>query len=130
MAMKRRKRKTVLSTASRALARQIAKALFDHKGIDIVALDFRRRMSFTDFFIICTGTSDRHVQALADGIDKELAKKKIYPIGKEGYRLGHWILLDYGDVVAHIFHKTERDHYRLEHLWHDIPRVVFKGVNS
>jgi ribosome-associated protein len=129
MVIKKKKRKTVSGSASRALARRIAKALSEHKGIDIVALDFRKRMSFTDFFIICTGTSDRHVQALADGIDKDLSKDKIFPLSREGYRLGRWILLDYGDVVAHIFHKTDRDHYRLEQLWHDIPRVIFKGVN-
>ena len=113
---------------SRTLARRIAKALSDHKAVNIVALDFRKSHSFTDFFIICTGTSDRHVQALADAVDKTISQQKLHPLSKEGYQLGHWVLLDYGDVIAHVFHKTEREHYRLEQLWHDIPRVSFKGI--
>lgn len=87
-------------------------------------------MGFTDFFVICTGTSDTHVQSLADAVDKTMSKQKIVQIGREGYRLGHWVLLDYGDVVVHIFYRTERELYRLERLWHDIPRVSFRGVND
>lgn len=113
---------------SRTLARRIAKALSDHKGLNIVALDFRKYKTFTDFFIICTGTSDRHVQALANAIDEKISKKEVHPISQEGYKMGRWILVDCGDVVAHIFHKTEREHYRLEQLWHDIPRISFKGI--
>jgi len=128
MAVKRKKKIALLTP--RLLVRQIAKVLSDHKGIDIVVLDFTKLMTFTDFFVICTGTSDRHVQSLADAVDKELSKKNFSPISVEGYHLGRWILLDYGDVIIHIFHKTEREYYRLEHLWHDVPRVIFKGINS
>ncbi len=115
---------------SRTLAKKVAKAANDRKAIDIVVLDFRKHLGFTDFFIICSGTSDRHVQAISDAIEDDLRKLNSKPFGSEGYKLGHWAVLDYGDVVAHVFHQEEREHYRLEQLWHDIPRLSFKGINA
>jgi ribosome-associated protein len=115
---------------SRTLARQIAEAASNHKAIDLVVLDLRKLSSFTNFFVICSGSSDRHVQAIADAIEDAMGKRKERLIGEEGYRLGHWVVLDYGDVVAHIFHPVEREHYRLEKLWHDVPRVRMKGITS
>lgn len=115
---------------SRTLARRIAEAASDRKAIDLVILDLRKLSSFTDFFVICTGSSDRHVQAIADAIEEAMDKCKERLLGEEGYRLGHWVALDYGDVVCHIFHPIEREHYRLERLWHDVPRVKIKGITS
>ncbi|MFH1873956.1 MAG: ribosome silencing factor [Pseudomonadota bacterium] len=115
---------------SRTLARKVAKAASDRKAIDIVVLDFRKHLSFTDFFVICSGTSDRHVQAITDAIEDDLRKQKSKPISCEGYRFGHWTVLDYGNVVAHVFHQEERQHYRLEQLWHDMPKIFFKGINA
>jgi len=115
---------------SRTLARHIAEAASDRKAIDLVILDLRKLSSFTDFFVICTGSSDRHVQAIAQAVEDAMGKRKARLIGAEGYRLGHWVVLDYGDVVAHIFHHVDRDHYRLDKLWHDVPRVKMKGITS
>lgn len=115
---------------SRLLARRIAKTAYEHKGLDIVVMDFRKAVSFTDFFVIVSGTSDRHIQAVSGAVEEDLSKKKIEPVSKEGYKLGRWIVLDYSDVVVHIFHPTEREHYRLEELWHDVPRVNIKGITE
>lgn len=123
------RKKTPRST-SKTLARSIASAASDRKAVDLIVLDLTKLSAFTDFFVICTGNSDRHVQAIADSIEDAMRKKGVRLIGEEGYRLGHWVVLDYADVVAHIFHPTEREHYRLDRLWHDVPRVTMKGITS
>lgn len=115
---------------SRTLARRIAEAASDHKAEDLVVLDLRKIRGFTDFFVICTGRSDRHVLAIADAIEDKLTKLKVRQLSEEGYRLGHWVVLDYGDVVCHIFHPTEREHYNLEKLWFDVPRIKMKGITT
>jgi ribosome-associated protein len=115
---------------SRALAKKIASLASDHKAIDIAVLDLRKLTSFTDFFIICSGASDRQVQALASAIYDGLKKLGHLPLGEEGLRTGHWALIDYGDVVTHIFYASDRVHYQLEKLWYDAPRLVFKGING
>ncbi len=116
--------------ASRALVGRVARAAADHKAEDLVILDMRKSNGFTDFFMICTGRSDRHVIAIADAIEEEMTKHKERLLSEEGYRLGRWVVLDYGDVVAHIFYPAEREHYRLEKLWHDAPRMKIRGVTS
>jgi len=120
--------KKVRHPTSRTVVKHIATAASDRKALDLVILDLRKLAGFTDFFVICTGTSDRHVLAIADAIEEEMTKKRIRMLSEEGYRLGHWVVLDYGDVVAHIFHPTEREHYKLERLWHDVPRLRIKGI--
>ncbi|MFH0800541.1 MAG: ribosome silencing factor [Pseudomonadota bacterium] len=115
---------------SRALAKRIAEIADDHKAVDIVVLDLKKLTSFTDYFVIASGASDRQVQSVAGAISEELKKAGRRPLGEEGLGSGQWALIDYGEVVAHIFYHEERDHYQLEKLWHDAPRVVFKGINS
>lgn len=115
---------------SRLLARKIAKIASAHKAGDIIVLDLRKLVSFTDYFVIASGGSDRHVQAIADSIHDDIRKAGRLPLGEEGMRQGHWALIDYGDVVAHIFYESDRRHYQLERLWHDATRVVFKGIND
>jgi len=84
--------------------------------------------SFTDYFFICSGTSDRQVQAIAEGIQEVLEGKGIRALGLEGTREGKWILIDYEDVVVHIFLEPVRQVYDLEGLWMDAPRInVQKG---
>lgn len=112
-------------TTPRMLARRIFKIADDHKAKDTVVLDLRKLTSFTDYFIISSGTSDRQVQAIAAAIREELKNDGRLPFGEEGLYSGHWALLDYGDAVAHIFYHTEREHYGLEKLWYDAPRVKF-----
>lgn len=114
----------------RTLARAIAQAASDTKAIDIVVLDLQKLTSFTDYFIICSGASDRQLSAIANAIRQSVKAKGRLPIGFEGERSSHWMVVDYGDVVAHIFHQDERDYYQIERLWADAPRITFIGVTS
>ena len=95
----------------------------DKKALDLQILDVQEQSSFTSFFIICSGTSDRHVQAIASHIEVSGKHAGVYPLGMEGFREGRWILLDYGDVVIHIFHEPVREFYNLERLWTEAPRI-------
>ena len=88
----------------------------------MVILDMKKMSNFTDFFVIASGTSQRQVQAISDGIEEELSKKKISLWHLEGYQEAQWIVMDYGDVVAHLFLEETRDFYRLERLWGGAPR--------
>ena len=100
-----------------------ARAALDHKAIDLVILEVKNLSSFTDYFLICSGNSDRQVQAIANHMEETLGKQGFPPLGIEGKREGRWILLDYGDVVIHIFYQPVREFYDLERLWVDAPRV-------
>lgn len=111
---------------SRDLAKTVAQAALDIKADDLVVLDLRRISSFTDFFVIASGRSDRQVQAISDHIKEEVEKKRALLLGVEGYLQGHWILMDYGSVVAHIFYEETRPFYSLEKLWGEAPRVKFR----
>ena len=108
---------------SQDLAKEIFLAASEIKAEEPLVLDLRQLTSFTDFFVILGGQSDRQVQAITDNIMQVLRKKRIKPLGIEGYETGHWILLDYGSVVAHVFYKDTRDFYALEKLWADAPRM-------
>ncbi|MCK9229390.1 MAG: ribosome silencing factor [Syntrophales bacterium] len=79
--------------------------------------------SFADYFIVCSGNSDRQVQAIAEAIRDGLKKNNILPLGIEGERAGQWILMDYGDLVVHIFYEPLREFYNLEGLWSDAPSM-------
>ncbi len=105
------------------LADLCAKIAADNKGEDIVILDVRKISSFTDFFVILSGRSTRHVQALAESLENELRSKRVSSSRAEGLSEGKWVLLDFADVVVHIFYHEQRDFYDLEGLWHDAPRV-------
>lgn len=95
----------------------------DGKGEDIVVLDVRKISSFTDYFVILSGRSTRHVQALAENLENELRSKRINTSRAEGLTEGKWVLLDFDDVIVHIFYHEQRDFYDLEGLWHDAPRL-------
>jgi ribosome-associated protein len=99
------------------------KAAIEKKAQDPVLLEMRGISSITDYFFLCSGRSDRQVQAIAQGIEDELKKKGIRPLGQEGTVEGRWILMDYEDVVVHIFLEPVRRFYDLEGLWIDAPRV-------
>lgn len=105
------------------LAKEIRNAALDIKAEDPTVLDVSKLTSFTDYFVIVSGRSDRQVQAIADNILEKLREKKIKPLGVEGYETGHWILMDFGTVVAHIFYTETRLFYALEKLWSDAPRI-------
>lgn len=101
------------------------KCVDEKKGIGIVVLDLREIASFTEFFIIASGTNQRQVQAIADEIDEQLKKQlRTKAVRVEGYNSAEWVLVDYGDFVVHIFDKEFRDYYDLERLWRDAGRVT------
>ena len=109
------------------LAQAIARIADEKKARDIVLLDLRQLTSITDYFVICTGEVDQHVKAIADEIEKRLAPRD-KPWHIEGYQHQSWILLDYVDVVVHIFQPETRQYYNLEKLWADAPRQTFPGA--
>ncbi len=96
---------------------RIIKMLEDKKAIDIVEIDVKEKTTFTDCFIVASGTSNTHVKSLADNIEKDLKADRILARKIEGYESGRWILMDYGEVVVHVFHPDEREFYDLEQLW-------------
>jgi ribosome-associated protein len=115
--------KNLVDRSSLELAQILSKIALDKKAEDLIILDVSKLSSFTDYFIILSGRSTRHVQGLADAISSELSRKRIKDGSVEGLKEGLWVLLDYGDVVVHIFYKEERSFYDLEGLWHDAPRI-------
>jgi ribosome-associated protein len=100
-------------------------AALDRKVKDLIVLDVRKFSSFTDFIIIMTGTSDLHVIRTAQYIQEALSAQDTRPIGVEGTAEGRWVLMDYGDVIIHIFLEAVRLFYDLEGLWHDVPRTRY-----
>ena len=94
-----------------------AKAADDKKARDLVALDISGIASFASYFLLCTGDSSRQMQAIADEVEKQLKASGLRPSHVEGYRNSEWILLDYLELVVHIFSKTARAYYDLERLW-------------
>tara|TARA_B100001996_G_C18141524_1_gene393156 strand:- start:134 stop:502 length:369 start_codon:yes stop_codon:yes gene_type:complete len=106
--------------SNQPLLKQILDLALEKKAGQIIALDIRGISSLTDFFIICHGDSEPHVKAITDHIRKGTEHK---PRHLEGYENQNWILLDYFDVIIHIFKKSEREYYSLENLWADVPTI-------
>ncbi|HTN75209.1 MAG TPA: ribosome silencing factor [Pirellulaceae bacterium] len=117
------------SNRSYELAMAAVRTAADNKGKDIVVLDLRGQTAIFDYFVIVTGSSRRQLHAVSEEIDhlfeKEMGDRRL---GIEGYEQSHWILLDYGDVVIHLFDETTRKYYDLENLWGDAPHVDLSGV--
>lgn len=109
--------------AGEKMARLAAAAALEKKGEDVLLIDLRERSSYTDFLVVCSGTNDRQLSAIADGVDKALKDAGQRLVGSEGYSGGRWVLLDAGDLVVHVFHVDERAHYDLEGLWADAPQT-------
>jgi ribosome-associated protein len=108
------------------LATTVAAHAADKKAIDIVALDLREVAGYTDFFVICSGNTDRQTKAIHDAIHLGLKKHHgVLPRRVEGLGEARWVLMDYLDVVVHVFTPDTRDFYRLEALWGDVPRLEF-----
>jgi ribosome-associated protein len=99
-------------------------AASDKKAQDIVLLDVRQVTTLADYFMICTATSERQLRAVADGIEEALDRLEVAPLHREGKPADGWMLLDYGDVVVHIFAPAQRQYYRLEKLWDAATTVV------
>jgi ribosome-associated protein len=112
------------SDRSLELALAAAREAEDNRGQDVVVLDVRDETAAFDYFVIATGTSNRQLRAISDAIDDVLQKQFGHRrLGLEGYQDSHWILLDYGSIVIHLFDAATRDYYRLEELWGRATRV-------
>jgi ribosome-associated protein len=96
----------------------------DKKAEDILMLDIRALSVIADYFVICTGTSERQVRAIARDLDEQLGKQGITPIHIEGLSDARWVLMDYNTVIVHIFDPVTREYYRLDKLWAEAPRVL------
>ena len=116
---------TVIEVDEISLAKAFlsVQASANKKAETIKLLDLRALSSFTDYFVICSGKSDRQVQAIADSIVIELKEEGFSPVSVEGYREGRWIIVDFGDMVVHVFLDALRDYYDLEQLWNDAKKV-------
>lgn len=117
---------------SREVAVVAARAAADRQAEDIVILDVHELIVITDLFVICTGTSDRQVKTVVEEVEKALRALGHKPVRREGEQEARWVLLDYVDVVVHVFAEEEREYYDLERLWRDAPRVSWDedGVSA
>ncbi|MEP7379637.1 MAG: ribosome silencing factor [Chloroflexota bacterium] len=106
------------------LGRRIVELASDKKASDIVLLEIGGLTTLADYFVICSGQSERQLRAIVEGIASALRDEGIKPVGKEGSAGAHWMLIDYGSVVVHVMAPPERDYYQLEKLWADAPLVV------
>jgi ribosome-associated protein len=114
---------TPSANSSKLKALECARAAIDKKAENLKVLDLSDLSGFTDYFVICNGTSDRQVQAIADAIESSMNASGYEAVSIEGYQDGRWVLMDFGDVVAHVFLDALREYYDLETLWADAPRV-------
>ncbi|HXN32421.1 MAG TPA: ribosome silencing factor [Polyangiaceae bacterium] len=114
---------SVASETARERATAIAVAALDKKAVGVEILDVAGKVDYADFLVIMTGRSDRHTQALAQGIEEALKKKGVRPMAVEGLPHGSWVLMDFGDVVVHVFQDETRQLYDIEGLWLDAHRL-------
>ena len=107
-----------------SLAKAVAGIALDKKAVEITILDMRKVANFCDYFVICSGNSDRHAKAIAEGIEEELGEQGINVPKMQGARDAKWILIDFGSVIVHVFEKQTRTFYGLEHLWQDAKKIL------
>lgn len=109
------------------LTQRIAELAVERKALDVMTLDITGRSSYADYLVIASGTSDRHVQAIAEVIESSLNKEGVRSMGREGLREGQWALIDFGGVVLHVFHQFTRETFDLESLWKTAPKRLAEG---
>ena len=117
------------SSAERKV-RRAARAALDKKAIDLTVLDVQHVSSVTDFFLVCSGRSAPHVKTIADAIRDELKTDGVRPLHAEGHADSGWVLLDYGDVLMHVFLEDTRAYYALERLWGDAPSLSMSSADD
>lgn len=110
--------------SSLEIARRIVELAEDKKAADIVLLDLTALTTIADYFVIASGGSDRQLDAIADGIVSGLRDEKVRPFGREGTAASHWVLVDFGSVIVHVFTPPERDFYQLERHWSEARTVL------
>lgn len=108
----------------------IVAALEDKKARDLKVIDIQDLTTIATYFIICSGTSTTHIKALADEVEFKLKEKGVSPHRIEGYNNARWILMDYGEIVVHIFHEEDRQFYNLERLWQDGRAIPFRNAEQ
>jgi ribosome-associated protein len=106
------------------LVRACARAADDKGGADVLALDVSEPLPLVDAFLIASGRSERNVVAISEGIEEAMSDQGYNVVRREGRAEGRWVLLDFGDVVAHVFHEEDRMYYGLERLWKDCPVIA------
>lgn len=114
------------AAGGRRLTGEVGKAVraaLDKKAADVVVLDLRDTPAFTDFFVLCSGNTQRQVKAIADGVEEALRGAKVRPAHVEGYERAEWILMDYFTFIVHVFTPQTRTFYSLERLWGDAERI-------
>jgi len=111
-------------SAAQELALELGKLALEKKALNVLALDVRGLTSYAEFFVLVTAESDPQLMAVADHLEAQMKAKGVRPLSIEGQQSGRWVLLDYGDVVVHVFFGDTREFYDLEGLWADAPRTV------
>jgi ribosome-associated protein len=119
----RRKNSPETQLPAHEKSRRAVMAALEKKARDLVLLNVAELSSFADYFLICSGRSSRQVQSITDGIVEAFKNEGRRPLGVEGYGEGKWVLIDYGDLIVHIFYEPIREFYKLESLWHQAPRI-------
>jgi len=111
------------SLTSRNIAKLIAEFASEKKAFDILILDMRKLVNFCDYFVICSGNTDRQVIAIAEGIQEGVEKKNMRVPHLQGARDARWVVMDFGSVIVHIFEKQTREFYGLDYLWQEAKKV-------
>ncbi len=102
----------------------LTRLALEKKAYDLIVLDVRELTSIADYFILCSGRSDRQVQSIAQGLEENALEEGIRPYAVEGTQRGHWVLMDFSDVIVHIFYEPVREFYDLDGLWNHAPRAA------
>lgn len=110
----------------KSLALKIARIALDKKAREVVIIDISGKVDYADYLVVCSGSSRRHVKSIYLDLEAGLKKRNIVPLGVEGEIDGNWVLLDYGTVVAHVFHSDTRYFYDIDGLWLDAERISFE----
>ena len=113
---------------SLALAEEIVKILDANKAGQLKLLRVNDRTVVTDYFVICTGNSNTHIKSLSGEVEYKLGEKGVKPMGIDGYDSGLWIVMDYGNVMLHIFNREQRDFFKLEKLWADAEDISIENI--
>jgi ribosome-associated protein len=116
-----------MALTARRTAQRAAQIALDRKAADLIVLDVQGVSSITDYFLVCSGKSTTHLNTIIDAIRTELKAEGVRPLHAEGRVESGWVLLDYGDVLVHVFLEDTRAYYALERLWGDVPKVPLEG---
>ena len=112
------------------LAKAAAGFAYEKKAVDIIGLDLEGKSPMTDYFLICSGANKPQIKAICDNIDDKMAELGLNPDHIEGYQEAKWILMDYGNIIIHIFDNESREYFNLERLWGDAPAVRFSSAGE